>query len=346
MHDHDHDPAAAVTRVHPEPFTYVEEATVHAALTAAPVAALDHVEQALAALVRGDLRLDLPSKVIVEDPEDGGGDFRAMPCVVRGGGHALKVVKIIGTNVAQQSVPDQITVGKAFVLHPVENYITHIIEACLLSSARTGMCAALATRHLAASRRRVRIIGAGRVGYYCAVYLAALGDVDEILFSDRDGERAAVAAAAATATVPGSTTFAAAVAGAAPAEDVLVVATTSSAPVCGPEDTPAALVVSVGADTVTQHELDDAWPAVADVYTDSQDSFRVGDLLGWIDRGAVQADCVPTLLSLLRDGARESGRRRVFVSTGSALMDNLAVGYLLARDAATSSATAATTEVR
>jgi len=85
---------------------------------------------------------------LFSDPGDAG-DFRVMPCVVRRGGRVRKTIKVVGTNLAQQVVPGQITVGKALALHPVENFVTDLFEACLLSSARTGACAALALDLLA-----------------------------------------------------------------------------------------------------------------------------------------------------------------------------------------------------
>jgi hypothetical protein len=102
-----------------------------------------------------------------------------------------KTVKLVGTNVVQERLADQITVGRAFALHPQENFVTHSFAACLLSSARTGACAALAGERLAPRRTTtVSLIGAGRVGCYSALYLAALGGLERLHVHDRDGRRA------------------------------------------------------------------------------------------------------------------------------------------------------------
>ena len=192
------------------------------------------------------------------------------------------------------------------------------------------MCAALATRHLASTRRRVRIIGAGRVGLYCGLYVAALDGVEEIVFEDLDPDRASATAAACEALADRAVAVRAAGAGTLAGEDVLIIATTSTAGFCGPNDTTAQVVVSLGADTIYQRELDDAWVTAADLFTDSDDSFRVGDLWAWDTAGLVRRHEVGRLVALA-GGVRPPRQhdRSVFLSTGSALMDNLAVSCLL-----------------
>jgi ornithine cyclodeaminase/alanine dehydrogenase-like protein (mu-crystallin family) len=226
-------------------------------------------------------------------------------------------------------VPDQITVGKAFHLHPQENFITHGFEACLLSSARTGLCSALALSRLASKRRRVAVVGAGRVGYYSAMYAEALGGVEEVVFRDlRPGRAAAVAAL-------GSKTWRAATMREPIACDVLILATTAREAFCSPETTTAKVVISLGADTEDQHELSPAWAKSADVYVDSADCLRVGDVRAWLTAGSIARDDLVDLLALWQDGPRKTAKpSRVFVSTGSALLDNLTIAYLLKVSAA------------
>jgi ornithine cyclodeaminase/alanine dehydrogenase-like protein (mu-crystallin family) len=317
---------AKVLRAHDEPHIYVEDATVHRALTAAPADYLAYVGNWLTLLADGRATLELPPKWIWTDAVTlDGGDFRVMPCVVRHGAQVIKTVKLVGTNRRQREVPDQITVGKAFHLHPQENFITHIFDACLLSSARTGLCAALALQRLAPVRRRVTVIGAGRVGYYAALYTTALGGVDEVVFRDAQPERARVAAAAFTGTRCRVETVEE------PVDcDALILATTAQTPFCKPATTKAAVVISLGADTEEQHELSPDWPCVADVYVDGADCRRVGDVRAWLAAGLVVERDLTDLLGLWRDGPRPvTGRTRIFISTGSALLDNLTIGYLL-----------------
>jgi ornithine cyclodeaminase/alanine dehydrogenase-like protein (mu-crystallin family) len=322
-------------RVHHEPFEYVDDQAVHDALVARPLAYLDYLDDSLAAIASGRIVVEQPPKLVFADPVYDqpqtivGGDFRVMPCIVRRQSRVWKTVKVVGTNVVQKTVPDQITVGKALCIDAAENHVTHIIDACLLSSARTGACAAIALKQLAFSRQRVTVVGAGRVGCYAAFYASALQGVEEITFVDLLHDRAAAAVTLATDTFGSAATFRAREAGSPIEADAVIVATTAHIPIVAPSATPARLVVSVGADAPMQHELSGEWAAAADVYVDTFDGFGVGDLLEWCHDGLIQRNAVIDLLSLYRDGPRAGTRRRVFISTGSALFDNLTISYIL-----------------
>jgi|RhiMethySRZTD1v2_1073278.scaffolds.fasta_scaffold81916_2 ornithine cyclodeaminase/alanine dehydrogenase-like protein (mu-crystallin family) len=322
-------------RVHHEPCEYVDERAVHDALVAQPLAYLDYLHDSLTAIASGRIVVEQPPKQVFADaandggPTSAGGDFRVMPCIVRRESRVWKTVKVVGTNVVQKTVPDQITVGKALCIDAAENHITHIFEACLLSSARTGACAAIALKQLAVSRRRVSVVGAGRVGSYAAFYASTLQGVEEVTFVDRLADRARAAAALATETFKSAAVFRAGEAGSPIEADAVIVATTAHIPIVAPAATLAPLVVSVGADAPLQHELSREWAAVADVYVDTLDGFGVGDLLEWQHDGLLQRSAVIDLVSLYRDGPRAGTRPRVFISTGSALFDNLTISYIL-----------------
>jgi ornithine cyclodeaminase/alanine dehydrogenase-like protein (mu-crystallin family) len=315
-------------RVHAEPFEYVDERTVHDRLVAHPRAYVDFLDRSLADIASGALVVEQPSKLVFTDPGSAG-DFRVMPCIVRRGAQVRKTVKIVGTNVIQKVVPDQITVGKAFCLDAAENYVTHIFEACLLSSARTGGCAAIALKRLAAVRRRITIVGGGRVGCYAAFFAAALGGVDEITFVDAMPERARAAATLAGQAFGTHTAFRAGEGGTHFDADVVILATTAERALLGPDQTSASLVISVGADTEHQHELAPGWATAADVYADTLDSLQVGDLLAWTRAALIDRSRIVDLLGVYRMGARATNGRRLFVSTGSALFDNLTISYIL-----------------
>lgn len=320
-----------VLRIAPEPCQTFGDSLVHRLLTESPRDYLDYLRSELAAIASGSSQIELPPKQVFTDPGPPA-DFRVMPCVVRRGTAARKIVKIVGTNISQQIVPDQITVGKAFALHPRENFVTHIFDACLLSSARTGACAALAVELLAGCRTRVNIVGAGRVGYYTAFYTGLLPGVGRICLSDAVAERAVQTAALLAQQLPQIAISAR------PFEqmedcDVLALATTSSRPFCRPPGLGARLVVSLGADMDAQHELDPAWAAAAEIFVDGKDCLRFGDLHAWLQAGLVGPSAVTELMDLLRRPVPPQGSMpRVFVSTGSALFDNLTIGYLLNRE--------------
>ncbi|HZT92228.1 MAG TPA: hypothetical protein VFA05_09330 [Gaiellaceae bacterium] len=313
---------ARVLRVHDEPCVHVGDWAVHRALTADPAGYLRHLRARLAEIAAGERRLELSPKTIFSD---GDGDFRVMPCVTGSGRDAVKTVKVVGTNLRGEVVPDQITVGRAVRLHPLENFVTHLFDACVLSSARTGACAALAVDLLAPAARSVALVGAGRVAFYGALYLSAASEDLRLVVTDGSPGRAdaLVAALRSGGVAAGARPFAAAVADA----DAVVLATTSRTVLLAPADTRARCVVSMGADAVGQHELAPDWTQEAAVYADCADAREVGDLRAWEAAGLLAAP-PPTLLDLLRT-PRLPPRRSVFVSSGSALFDNLTIEYLL-----------------
>jgi ornithine cyclodeaminase/alanine dehydrogenase-like protein (mu-crystallin family) len=322
-------PLPSILRIAAEPYRYFTETEVHTLLTERPEEYAAFVRDAVMAIAAGRAQVTMPPKQVFTDPATGG-DFRLMPCESRWGELVIKTVKLIGTNRVQRKVPDQITVGKAFALDPAENFVSSIFEACLLSSARTGLCAALAIDALARSRDRLVVIGSGRVGYYAALYAVAAAGVTRVVLSDLDRGRAREGAAALSAEFPGIQCEAKD-----PAEihaaDVVALATTSTRPILSPPAWGANLVVSLGADIDSQSELDPAWARVAELYVDTPDSLRFGDLRAWQRKGLIDSGDVKELLQILPGGAGNSGRPRVFISTGSALFDNLTIAYILSR---------------
>ncbi len=316
-----------VLRVNPEPFRYYTESQVHQLLTTRPADYACFVKNALEAIASGRVQMVLPPKQVFEDPVTHG-DFRVMPCEVRGGDTVTKTVKVIGTNTLQRVVRDQITVGKLLVLDPAENFICAVMEACLLSSARTGVCAALAIDALAQGRDEMVVIGSGRVGFYAGLYAVAAAGVKRVVFSDLVPRRARQAASWLAGRFPGVRCEARAL-GEITTANVVVLATTSDNPVASPPGWGANLIVSLGADTDTQSELDPMWTRYADLYCDTLDSLRFGDLRAWIERGMADATAVCDLLGVYRAPPSSSERPRVFISTGSAVFDNLTARYLL-----------------
>ena len=318
-----------VLRVHDEPYRYYNDWEVHDLLTRKPIEYLDHLLEILDSLAREESAIELPHKLVFED-EGAMSDFRVMPCVLRHPERVCKTVKLVGTNTSQRQVPDQITVGKAFALDPEENYINAGFAGCLLSSARTGACAATAARLLSKNAERVAIVGAGRVGYYAAFYIAALGNTSEFIFHDRREERAQEAARALQRACPaiiGTT-----VTEKEPEADVVVLATDSLVPVYGKHRPTARLIISLGADTHWQHELSPRVLENAAICVDTLDSFGYGDLRLWHKEGRISREQVTDLIGLLRERPEPAGQT-VFISTGSALFDNLTIDYLLDREA-------------
>lgn len=181
---------------------------------------------------------------------------------------------------------------------------------------------------LAGSPRSFSVVGAGRVGYYAAFYLLALHSGATVALYDPTPGRAAQTAELLARQFPG------AACGAAPTPvmngiDVLVLATSSKAAFCSPDECDAPLVISVGADSDQQHELAPAWIGAADIYVDSLDSLNFGDLHQWLTAGSLRPSEITDLFHLLKAGPVNRKERAVFVSTGSALFDNVTISYII-----------------
>ena len=317
-----------ILRISPEPYDYFTEREIHHLLTTKPTEYFAYIKQVLENIAHGHAKLVLRPKQVFADPE-GGGDFRVMPCVIRNGDKVTKTVKIVGTNIRQSIIPDQITVGKAFALHPSENFISHIFEACLLSSARTGLCASLAAHLLAKQARHISITGAGRVGYYTAMYTSSVLPVEQLVIVDQNRERALATAARLSQDLP-NIRIKTPENNNKDTSDIVFLATTSREPLYTPGMTSAKLVISLGADSDDQHELHEDWANVAKIFIDTHDTARYGDLRLWQQQNKISIDDVTDIFHLLREpGQALSESRKVFISTGSALFDNLTISYLL-----------------
>ena len=316
-------------RISTEPCKYFNDEQVHGYITDNPVEYFEYVKTCLKDIAEGKASLEMTPKQIFTDVEREG-DFRVMPCVIHRNGKVYKTVKIVGTNIRQLVVPDQITVGKAFVLHPDDNFISHSFDGCLLSSARTGVCAAISIALHARTAERLTIVGAGRVGYYSALYSCAVMDVKRVRLIDSVPDRARNLAEHLSQVFP-KIQFEVAEQLEPDDADVVVLATTSRQALCAPDDTTASLVVSLGADTDDQHELHENWVGKADIFVDTMDSARFGDLSLWQQSGLISLDDLTDLFSILRKPNKTQERRKVFVSTGSAIFDNITIAYILSK---------------
>ena len=84
-----------------------------------------------------------------------------------------------------------------------------------------------------------------------------------------------------------------------------------------------------GADTEDHRELHASWAKSADIYVDSMDAVRVGDLRAWIRDGRITPADLRDLTTLLREGPRHGHNHpRVFISSGAALLDNLSIAWM------------------
>lgn len=319
----------ALVRLHPEPYSFFGDRQIHEALTENPLAYLDFLLDALKDVATNRAQLELPPKAVFADPGKRS-DFRVMPCVIRYPDRVRKTVKIIGTNWPRKVVPGEISVGQAFSLHASENFIEAGFAGCILSSARTGACAATGLRLLAPETRHLSVIGAGRVGYYSALYAVSLGTVEKVSFADIDEQRARLAARLIKSASPDIETGTFDTGDLSGKPDALVLATDSETPLFDAGGHRPRLVVSVGADTDWQRELAGQVIDHYNPFVDTFDSLNYGDLATFIESGILQPGSVHDLSDLL-NGSALVRSPALFVSTGSALFDNLTIDYLMTR---------------
>lgn len=323
---------AQILRVSPEPLRQYSDMEVHHLLCADLPGYLAYLDHALIDIADGRATVTLPEKMLFQQPGESG-DFRVMPCVrTSSTGRLYKTVKLVGTNRAGQQVPDKISVGKACYLDPLENFISHQFDACLLSSIRTGACAALAERYLRDSNQpptTINLVGAGRVSFYSALCLSDDRPGTVLTISDPQPERAGQLAETLQKMLPRWRINAADYAEL-PDCDLLVLATSSQSPVYHPDHFDAERVISLGADCVEQRELHDhrQWLR-SPLFVDTLDSRRFGDLAAW-DYPAESLTDLITLAGIANSStAAQLHYPALFISTGSALLDNLTMGYLV-----------------
>ena len=323
----------------PEPCTWFDDATCHHQLTATPVDYLNALQRDLQRIADGELAITLPPKQLFADSADqyaaansGKGDFRVMPCIVSGSDRVTKTVKIVGSNFSRKVVRNRMTVGRALYLDPQENFVRNEFAAFALSSARTGACAAIAHRVLHGGRS-VTLFGAGAVAWYAAYYLLSDARIDQLRIIDPDAEKAKQTLSSLKLHFPQLQGEHFAFPADVDDSAVVILATDSQTPFLHPDSTQARLVISLGADSDEQSELHPAWTTQATLIADLEDSALIGDLKRWHTRNLLQAAPLPDLVSLLRQKTRlnTAQDRIVFISTGSALFDNLTIHYLLGK---------------
>ena len=321
----------------PEPCQWFDDTFCHKQLTEAPVAYLNALQGDLQQIADGALAIALPPKQLFADspdqydtPSAGKGDFRVMPCVVRGGDRVTKTVKIVGSNFCREVVRNRMTVGRALYLDPQENFVHSEFAAFALSSARTGACAAIAHRVLCGGRSAT-IFGAGPVAWYAAYYLLSDERIDRLRIIDPDAEKAGRTLSSLKLHFPGLHGEHCARPAEVDDSAVAILATDSQTPFLQPAMTKADLVISLGADSDEQSELHPEWISHATLITDLADSARIGDLKRWHAEHLLQGTLQLDLIGLLRQQNKPTTEhgRIVFISTGSALFDNLTIHYLL-----------------
>jgi ornithine cyclodeaminase/alanine dehydrogenase-like protein (mu-crystallin family) len=220
--------------------------------------------------------------------------------------------------------------GLIVAFDPVGFAVRAVLDSAALTGMRTAAVAAVAARALAApGPNEVAVIGTGPVGRNAITALAQTIEVSGVRLWSRGAGAAEDAAAHAVglgipATVCGTPSEAA------DGAPVVLTATPARAPVLAAGSVRAdAVILAMGADTAGKRELGPGLLDDADLVADSPaDALTVGEL-GYLPAGRDPAEIVP--LGRILTGQRPAGRGRrvVFDSVGSAVVDAACVELVL-----------------
>jgi ornithine cyclodeaminase/alanine dehydrogenase-like protein (mu-crystallin family) len=245
-------------------------------------------------------------KVIYDDPiHPDDGDIRSMTCFT----DKVKVVKIISTNPKREK-HWSVSVGATLLLDYNENHPVAFFDATSMSSIRTAAMAVIGTLFSIASLDDVLVIGYGRVGNSVVDMVTSLnGKVrvyDPALTQESTTNNQNVT------FYPSLDKFEA---------KSIIVATTSRKPFLNIDNTTADFIVSVGADTAFNFEMDsELIISRTSLYTDCPDAAHVGDV-----------SRIPDAKSLICGDILDLYRNKdakTLVSVGSPLMDALTIEYM------------------
>ena len=240
-------------------------------------------------------------KVIYDDPiSPNYGDIRSMTCFT----DRVKVVKIISTNPVREK-HWSVSVGATILLDYKENYPLAFFDATAMSSIRTAAIAVISSLFTENKLNDVLLIGYGRVGKSIEKIIKKLNGnlriVDPILktnskkgyFNSLDKYSA----------------------------KTIITATTSRKAFLTIDNVDADFIVSVGADTAFNFELDRKLLIERGyLYTDCPDAAHVGDVsLIENSHRFIKGD----ILDLIKNK-----NAKTLVSVGSPLMDALTIEFL------------------
>ena len=303
-----------------EPYKRIRDIDVHNIIDKNYDAYLEFIENKLRDIAYGKVDIIMPPKTVFDD-NGNGGDFRMMPCIFKNNDNnnninkVVKSVKIVGTNVTNKVIKDQICVGKAFLIHPEDNFITHIFDACILSAVRTAACAIIASKLLKPDANSILIVGSGRIGYYSCLFARHIG-IKDIYVNDINMEKAYELGKFLKVNASDKIIN----------TDVLLIATTSRTVVFN-EETDHGLVISLGADIDYQTELGSS-VSKRKIVVDVLDSTKFGDLKKWIEKDMINKKDIIEIFDIIRSQKNEKNNNILFVSTGTALFDNITMEFI------------------
>lgn len=271
---------------------------------------------------KSDTLVNLPKKQIFQT-KNIDGDFRIMPCMINES-YNIKAVKIIGTNEENKVIKDKICVGKAFLIHPYDNYIYAMFDVCVLSSFRTAAISVLAYHLLHTSYvSGIGIIGTGRIGFYTALILNKWLHVNHFYCNDINHTNRENFLKLAEQYMPNVQINFIDIDEMEKTCESVFLATDSKKSILNAQNAKKIkFISSVGADADNLSELDASILEDRIIVTDSHHSMILGDLKMWKDQNIIDQNNVLELCTL-QDNKNLQMQKILFISTGIATQDAL-----------------------
>jgi len=269
-----------------------------------------------------DSLVNLPKKQIFQT-ENINGDFRIMPCMINDN-YNIKAVKVIGTNEENKVIKDKICVGKAFLIHPYDNYIYAMFDVCVLSSFRTAAISVLAFHLLQSSQASgIGIIGTGRIGFYTALILNKWLQMDHFHCNDVNPKNRENFLKLSEKYMPDvQIDFIEANEMEKTCDSVFLATDSTKAILNAQNAQKLKFISSVGADADNLSELDASLLEGRTIVTDSYHSMMLGDLKVWEDQKIIDKNQILELSTLIDDKNIQM-QNVLFISTGIATQDAL-----------------------
>ena len=284
---------------------YINEAQVETLLMRDLQSYLDYLEHRISKISDGGSSAWIKPKMIYDDPvHPDKGDIRSMTCFT----DKVKVIKIISTNPLRNK-HWSVSVGASLLLDYEENYPIAIFDATMMSAIRTAAMAIIGAMFSGADLEDTLILGYGYVGSCAAEILKhKITNSVRVVDPGRCGDPAD--------NVVFSTTLERYEASS------IIAATTSRKVLLDANNTRAGFIVSLGADTAFNFELDDDLIRRREgLFVDCFDAVHVGDLSRMDDaRSLIKGD----VLDLYRHGRSA----KTLISVGSPLMDALTIEFM------------------
>ena len=312
-------------RLHDEPCLYITEIDAHRVLMRHSGAFMDRLTRFYLDWGSRPDDVELPVKQVFTTAGIAG-DFRVMPCTIET--HALKAVKVIGTNEEQRTIRDKICVGKAMLIDPYDNHVFALFDVCALSSFRTAAIACLAYRATGRRAQRVGLAGAGRIGFYTAHLLHSVFGLERLDVCDPDDSQYERLQALCAHELPALQLERRSLDALCTQSDALFLSTTSAASLCNKDNSGRApFIASVGADADNLSEIDASLLDTHRLITDSRQSLCLGDMHRWHAEGLIDPAQVTELSAFIHEPVQFAARY-LFISTGVAVQDALVCQFI------------------